>query len=62
MHSFEFHEERFEKAKVEFEKHGLDGIVKVKHQDVYKMGFELIDEVDSGSSISPIRIFGLPGH
>jgi tRNA (adenine57-N1/adenine58-N1)-methyltransferase catalytic subunit len=72
VHSFEFHEERFSKAKcvdgfrphpasearayplplrrIEFEDHGLDDIVTLKHQNVYKDGFELKDEVDSGGS------------
>lgn len=48
VYSFEFHEERYEKARVEFDSHGLDGVIQLKHQDVYKHGFELIDEVDSG--------------
>ncbi|GAA6013916.1 hypothetical protein JCM11491_000472 [Sporobolomyces phaffii] len=47
VHSFEYHEERFEKAKAEFALHKLDHIVKIKHQNVYKDGFELEDEVDA---------------
>ncbi|KWU42456.1 tRNA methyltransferase complex GCD14 subunit [Rhodotorula sp. JG-1b] len=47
VHSFEYHEERFEKAKVEFKEHGLDGVITVKHRDVYKDGFELENEVDA---------------
>lgn len=70
IHSFEFHEERFSKAKcactlrmlaearadplalrrIEFKDHGLDDVITLKHQNVYKDGFELKDEVDSGES------------
>ncbi|BGP43760.1 tRNA (adenine-N(1)-)-methyltransferase catalytic subunit trm61 [Rhodotorula kratochvilovae] len=47
VHSFEYHEERFGKARDEFKEHKLDEIIAVKHQNVYKDGFELEDEVDS---------------
>ncbi|ORY82905.1 tRNA methyltransferase complex GCD14 subunit-domain-containing protein [Leucosporidium creatinivorum] len=47
IHSFEFHEERFTKAQIEFKDHGLDDVITLKHQNVYKDGFELKDEVDS---------------
>ncbi|KPV73002.1 uncharacterized protein RHOBADRAFT_5964, partial [Rhodotorula graminis WP1] len=47
VHSFEYHEERFAKARDEFEEHKLDGVIEIKHQNVYKDGFELEDEVDS---------------
>ncbi|TNY21532.1 tRNA methyltransferase complex subunit Cpd1 [Rhodotorula diobovata] len=47
VHSFEYHEERFAKARDEFKEHKLDEVIQVKHQNVYKDGFELEDEVDS---------------
>ncbi|BGP35675.1 tRNA (adenine-N(1)-)-methyltransferase catalytic subunit trm61 [Rhodotorula toruloides] len=48
VHSFEYHEERFLKAQQEFEQHGLKEIVTVKHRNVYKDGFDgLEDEVDA---------------
>ncbi|GAA6009435.1 tRNA 1-methyladenosine methyltransferase subunit GCD14 [Rhodotorula paludigena] len=47
VHSFEYHEERFGKARDEFKAHKLDDVIKIKHQNVYKDGFELEDEVDS---------------
>ncbi|GAA5881503.1 hypothetical protein JCM3774_000138 [Rhodotorula dairenensis] len=47
VHSFEYHEERFEKAKVEFREHALSDIIIVKHRDVYKDGFELENQVDA---------------
>jgi len=34
----------------EFEEHKLDGVIEIKHQNVYKDGFELENEVDSGAS------------
>ena len=37
--SFEFHEQRAEKLKVELHDHGLGGIVGLTHRDVYKDGF-----------------------
>ncbi|GAA5913257.1 hypothetical protein JCM8208_003250 [Rhodotorula glutinis] len=47
VHSFEYHEERFAKARDEFEEHKLDSVIEIKHQNVYKNGFELEDAVDS---------------
>lgn len=40
--SFEYHEQRFEKMEKEISSHGLDGLVKLSHRDVYKDGF-LVD-------------------
>lgn len=37
--SFEYHEQRFEKMKVELSSHGLDGLVHLTHRDVYQDGF-----------------------
>ncbi|GAA6025322.1 hypothetical protein JCM10207_006245 [Rhodosporidiobolus poonsookiae] len=48
VHSFEYHEERFAKAREEFEQHGLEDVITVKHQNVYKDGFDgLENEIDS---------------
>ncbi|BGP27911.1 tRNA (adenine-N(1)-)-methyltransferase catalytic subunit trm61 [Rhodotorula toruloides] len=48
VHSFEYHEERFLKAQEEFEQHGLKEVVTVKHRNVYKDGFDgLEDQVDA---------------
>lgn len=33
----------------EFKDHGLDDIILIKHQNVYRDGFESTDEVDSGA-------------
>ena len=41
MHTFEFHEQRSQKAREEFIEHGVSDIVTVKHRDVCKDGFEL---------------------
>jgi tRNA (adenine57-N1/adenine58-N1)-methyltransferase len=35
----------------EFTSHGLDDVIQLKHQNVYKDGFELKDEVDSGACL-----------
>jgi tRNA (adenine57-N1/adenine58-N1)-methyltransferase catalytic subunit len=45
LYSFEYHAERFEKAKVEFKEHGLDHVVTVAHRDVCKDGFDLTEKV-----------------
>ena len=37
--SYEFHEQRVEKLKVELRDHGLDGIVEINHRDVCEEGF-----------------------
>jgi tRNA (adenine57-N1/adenine58-N1)-methyltransferase len=37
--SFEFHEQRVEKLNAEIQEHGLDGIVRITHRDVYNEGF-----------------------
>ncbi|EEP78941.1 conserved hypothetical protein [Uncinocarpus reesii 1704] len=39
--SFEFHETRVQKVREEIKAHGLDGIVRVNHRDVYNDGFLL---------------------
>lgn len=50
--SFEFHEERHAKVKVEMEQHSLQDIVQASHRDVYKDGFLVHDE-QSGAKTSP---------
>ncbi|GAA5963154.1 hypothetical protein JCM3765_003627 [Sporobolomyces pararoseus] len=48
IYSFEYHQERFEKAKLEFKLHGLDQIIQISHGNVYKDGFNGLDsEIDS---------------
>ncbi|KAK4051526.1 tRNA (adenine-N(1)-)-methyltransferase catalytic subunit trm61 [Microbotryomycetes sp. JL201] len=47
VHSFEYNEERYLKAKQEFSDHDLDGIVRLRHRNVCKDGFELENVVDS---------------
>lgn len=39
--SFEYHEQRYQKMKVELSSHGLDGLVHLTHRDVYKDGFNV---------------------
>lgn len=40
----------------EFKDHGLDDIIKIKHQNVYRDGFEVVDEVDSGPCPSSLPL------
>ena len=40
-------------SREEFTDHGLDDIIQIKHQNVYRDGFEVMDEVDSGQSPVP---------
>lgn len=47
LHTFEFHPVRAEKAREEFQKHGLSGTITVYHQDVIKNGFGLMDVADA---------------
>lgn len=39
LHTFDFHEERVQKAQEEFDSHGLGDFVKVTHRDVCQNGF-----------------------
>ncbi|KAG9097694.1 tRNA (adenine-N(1)-)-methyltransferase catalytic subunit trm61 [Ceratobasidium sp. UAMH 11750] len=48
LHSFEFHEQRANKARDEFNRHGMSDFVTLEHRNVCKDGFGLQDEVDSG--------------
>ena len=45
--SFEFHEQRVQKLKVEVEEHGLDGIVEITHRDVCQDGFSPSNDAES---------------
>lgn len=47
LHTFDFHEERVSKARLEFEKHGFSSIVTVKHGDVCEHGFGLSNVADA---------------
>ncbi|KZT18609.1 tRNA methyltransferase complex GCD14 subunit [Neolentinus lepideus HHB14362 ss-1] len=45
--SYEFHEARYTKARDEFERHGMGGIVTLTHRNVCKEGFTVEDTVDA---------------
>ena len=47
LHTFDFHEERADKARKEFQEHGLDKNVTVRHRDVCAGGFELENVADA---------------
>lgn len=47
LHTFEFHPVRAEKAREEFEEHGLTGQITVYHRDVCKNGFGLNQVADA---------------
>ena len=47
LHTFDFHAERAEKARVEFEEHGLADLVTSRHRDVCTDGFGLEDTADA---------------
>ena len=53
--SFEFHEQRAEKLKVELRDHGLGGIVELTHRDVYEDGF--VATAESKAVIAADAIF-----
>lgn len=48
LYTFEYHAERVEKAKLEFNQHGFSDRVTVSHRDVCKDGLDLDDCVDAG--------------
>ncbi|CCO26329.1 tRNA (adenine-N1-)-methyltransferase [Rhizoctonia solani AG-1 IB] len=48
LFSFEFHEQRANKAREEFARHGMSEFVVLQHRNVCKDGFGLQNEVDSG--------------
>ncbi|OZJ03332.1 hypothetical protein BZG36_04227 [Bifiguratus adelaidae] len=45
LFTFEYHKERADRAKQEFEEHGLGDLIQIEHRDVCKNGFGLEDEV-----------------
>ncbi|CAE6463023.1 unnamed protein product [Rhizoctonia solani] len=47
LFSFEFHEQRANKAREEFARHGMNDFVMLQHRNVCKDGFGLQDEVDA---------------
>ncbi|KZV91735.1 tRNA methyltransferase complex GCD14 subunit [Exidia glandulosa HHB12029] len=47
LYTFEFHQQRAEKARAEFERHGMAGTVTLAHRNVCKDGFELVDLADA---------------
>lgn len=47
LHTFDFHEERSQKANEEFGDHGLGQLVTAKHRDVCADGFELEHQADA---------------
>ncbi|KAK3843512.1 MAG: tRNA methyltransferase complex subunit Cpd1 [Linnemannia gamsii] len=47
LYSFEYHQERANAAKKEFEEHGLSDMVTLRCRDVCKDGFDLEDKVDA---------------
>ncbi|CAE7059682.1 unnamed protein product [Rhizoctonia solani] len=47
LFSFEFHEQRANKAREEFAQHGMDEFVVLRHRNVCKDGFGLQNEVDA---------------
>jgi len=47
LHTFDFHEQRAEKARVEFEEHGLENLVTATHRDVCESGFGLTEVADA---------------
>jgi tRNA (adenine57-N1/adenine58-N1)-methyltransferase len=51
--SFEYHEPRHQQLQKEIEEHGLDGVVKVTHRDVYEEGFAF----DDGDSPNADAVF-----
>lgn len=52
--SFEFHAQRVERIKEEIRQHGLDGIVRITHRDVYNDGF-LLQDTDAGCSTESLK-------
>lgn len=48
LYTFEYHQERVNAAKKEFEEHGLSDMVTLRCRDVCKDGFDLENKVDAG--------------
>merc|ERR1719154_349537 len=47
LHTFDFHQERVERAKEEFSEHGLGEMVTGRHRDVCAEGFDLVGKADA---------------
>ena len=47
LYTFDFHQERAERAQTEFKEHGLENIITVQHRDVCSDGFEIVDKADA---------------
>merc|ERR1719167_1311128 len=47
LHTFDFHQQRSEKAGLEFKEHGIDHLVTSTHRDVCEDGFGLEDKADA---------------
>ena len=47
LHTFDFHEQRVEKAREEFKTHGISNLVTVKQRDVCNNGFDLDSIADA---------------
>lgn len=54
--SYEFHEQRFQKLKVEINEHGLDEIVEITHKDVCQDGFG-VEESRGSSGVNANAVF-----
>ena len=50
LYSFEYHQERVNAAKKEFEDHGLSDMITLQCRDVCKDGFDMENKVDAGKS------------
>ena len=48
LYTFEYHDERAAKARLEFASHGFGKLVDVTHKDVCKLGFGLENVADAG--------------
>jgi tRNA (adenine57-N1/adenine58-N1)-methyltransferase len=47
LHTYDFHEQRVDKAREEFTDHGFKDSVTVTHRDVLVDGFDLVDVADA---------------
>ncbi|TPX72942.1 hypothetical protein SpCBS45565_g00351 [Spizellomyces sp. 'palustris'] len=47
LYTFEFSQDRYEKANLEFTEHGLGDIITIQHRDVCVDGFDMSDMVDA---------------
>lgn len=54
--SYEFHEQRFQKLKIEINEHGLEEIVEITHKDVCQDGFG-VEESRASSGVNANAIF-----